>query len=1392
MRSPLLLLLWSMLPLALASQPLQIESGQPAAELVRRTLARSDVRIVAVEFGGDPDQLGRFDDPSGQTGLSRGLILSTGRVRDAAGPNLYTGIGPDNQPDQLADANTDFGQGPLPDPDLNRLLPQGRFHDRVFLRIRFIPLTDTVGFRFVFASEEYPEFTPPRSPPDDPRAAINDLFAFVVRGAGLPPNGLNLATLPDGSPVSLRTINPSTNSALYRDNSDPTAPLWLTTAYDGLSVVLAAGLRLEACTEYEIYLVLADVQDGQVDTALLIEGGSFGGSAPSIGAAGLGTRPDGSPFTWEGCGIGTARFTLERPDPADELTLDLTIGGTASPGLDYEVLPDRITLAPGQQRIDLAVLTLWDDLYPPDEDEYESIILSYTLPAAQCPNFAVVSDTLWIRHTDSLRIEPQVPATACVPTDLRLNARVTGGTGSYLYEWLDGVSGLQPSPETTVPFTADRTFALEARDRTCLGIPRNRASAGIRAINRDPAAPPLRFAQLSTDTILCTGQSVELLARAEGGTGTYTYLWQDLERPTGDTLVQPDRSTRYTVRVSDGCDEISASVWVNVFEPVDVELTANPAGPYCAGRPVQLIAQGRGGSGTYTYRWDDGSTTAQRLVRPEETTSYSVEVSDRCGTATASLRLPVEPPLQLVLIQADTTICRGQNVVLRTVVAGGDGRYRLVWNQGLPEGPDPMVAPAATTVYRVIVTDGCGSAPVTGSVEVEVLEATEALRIERIEGPDTVCPGQAATWTVRAAGGTGAYSYRFNGGPWQASNQFTVSPTNASRFVFEVKDTCSVIFLEKEINIYSNPEPEIRSIPDTLCVGQTARLLATVRGGQAPYSYRWSTDESTPEIEVSPEQTTSYRVEVRDACGLSGTSADLSLPVRPPLAVRIEGARNVCLNERLELLARPSGGDGRYRYRWSTGDTTPRLRILPRRSDTWSLTLTDGCGSTAAEAQVSITVLPGVQIAYSLSPDPQCARQPMELRFTGFAPPDAVVSWEWGELTANANDLGPIRITAPGPGTWPVRLRISSARCGTADSSFSLRFTPDPLAFFAPPAEQCFGGHSFAFEALEQPAGAVYRWDFGPEATPATAEGRQASGIRFARAGSYAVRLRVSIGDCSDEMTQNVRLLESPAPPRTRPDTLCNGRRARLQVIDADPQLSYRWFASAADTLPLGSGRVYETPPLLRNATFYVEAIGPNGCRSVPRGVAEVEVRGPGRLAIFADKDSVNIPLGVVSFRASYDREPEFWLWNFGDGGQSTAPNPTHVYREAGIYRPSLTVSDRFGCVGSAVAEQAIVVREPVLLHVPDAFSPDDNYVNDEWFVVHRLIRDFEVKVYDRWGNIVFESTDPNFRWYGDIKGRDFRTRVTEGVYVWRIRAKAYDGTPINMTGTLTVVYRGR
>ena len=158
------------------------------------------------------------------------------------------------------------------DADLESALSINGTEDATFIKFNFVPLINTISFRFLMASEEYD---------GDLECHFADGFAFLLREVGTT-NYTNLAVLPDNTPVSVRTINNSSliNNVPGRINCDANINFFegynlIGTNYGGRTKVLTAAASVTPNTVYEIKLVVADQGDAQYDSAIFLEAGSF-------------------------------------------------------------------------------------------------------------------------------------------------------------------------------------------------------------------------------------------------------------------------------------------------------------------------------------------------------------------------------------------------------------------------------------------------------------------------------------------------------------------------------------------------------------------------------------------------------------------------------------------------------------------------------------------------------------------------------------------------------------------------------------------------------------------------------------------------------------------------------------------------------------------------------------------------------------------------------------------------------------------------------------------------------------------------------------------------------------------------------------------------------------
>ena len=169
------------------------------------------------------------------------------------------------------------------------------------------------------------------------------------------------------------------------------------------------------------------------------------------------------------------------------------------------------------------------------------------------------------------------------------------------------------------------------------------------------------------------------------------------------------------------------------------------------------------------------------------------------------------------------------------------------------------------------------------------------------------------------------------------------------------------------------------------------------------------------------------------------------------------------------------------------------------------------------------------------------------------------------------------------------------------------------------------------------------------------------------------------------------------------------------------------------------------------------------------------------------DKVIGDVPLTVQFVNTSSEG---LYLWDFDDGETSTDYSPMHEFESVGSYNLSLQLTDEHECVD----EKKIMIEvQGFDLSVNDweemfnAFSPNGDGINDRFsFKENNAISDFSVKIFNRWGSLVYSWTDPNFEWNGLNYDGD---NLIQGVYYFYMNATGFDGKAYQKKGSISLFY---
>jgi gliding motility-associated-like protein len=197
----------------------------------------------------------------------------------------------------------------------------------------------------------------------------------------------------------------------------------------------------------------------------------------------------------------------------------------------------------------------------------------------------------------------------------------------------------------------------------------------------------------------------------------------------------------------------------------------------------------------------------------------------------------------------------------------------------------------------------------------------------------------------------------------------------------------------------------------------------------------------------------------------------------------------------------------------------------------------------------------------------------------------------------------------------------------------------------------------------------------------------------------------------------------------------------------------------------------------------------PNGCQD-DTTIADMVV-----VAALADANFTWSPMPgsiltpTLTFTENAGPYATQYVWDFAGMASATGPVATHTFPDhvGFTYPVELWVTNYLGCPDSVV--KLVEVRDEFLVYVPNAFTPDGDGVNDLFHVMGNDIDPdaFELLVFNRWGELVFRSTDPMQGWTGAMNGGDGEP-VQDGVYPWRLRvASRYSQERRELFGHVTV-----
>jgi gliding motility-associated-like protein len=1065
------------------------------------------VTVLSISYEGSAKAVGYFDKSKTAVGIQRGIAMTTGRVE--ADPTNLNVKGIANPGAQNASTDNGFKTS---DPDIAKLVKPGQsINDMAKYTIQFIPTSDTLRFKYVFASEEYPEFA---------CSAYNDVFGFFISGPGIngtfQNNGLNIALVPGTNlPVSIDNIHPQNgancppkNDTYYiNNNGSNKQPI-----YDGMTQVFTAEAIVTPCQVYTIKLIIADASDGILDSGVFLEAKSFGTGALKV----LPTSVSLDGTVVEGCTSGQVTFRLPKKVDKD-YNVDAKILGTAKNGVDFTAIPTKIIIPQGDSTITFPIIPLSDGLVEGTES------IGFDVQIDICHR-----DTFWLYIKDNKIVKPNLgkdtlickgstfikDATLPIPIPPPL---VFSNKDSFDINTVTPFTPNTPATISSIKVFGVQPVQLQAGmiESVCI----NAVHQWIDDIDAYLVAPNGQFIALTTDN------------GGSGGNGIGLDYYKN-------TCFKPDAKTPITA---------GTVPFTGAYQPEDPwsDLWSVKDNPANGTWKLQILDDQTGAQGklldwTITFKsyykinydWTPKKGLScydcpNPIFKPDSTTTYIVNAADNYGCPVSdtitvyvedSLRAPKVicgivthesvqfgwqpvlfakgyevsvnggpwiPPTNVVSHKITglplltsvtirvraigqcggkigTQTCQTLNCVsavpkvdnLTNISCFGknDGSVKISATNGLAPYTFKLGTQSNANGFFTKLSPGIYTVSVeesAGCVAFAKIEILEPTLLKSKTEKDSVTcfKGSDATGIILASGGTKPYKFQWNNG---VTDSIALG-LSAKKYLITVTDANACVVVDS-VRVFEPAEIKLTSeTVDVKCYGDstgTAKILPT--GGEQPFTYVWDTNKGLQIFQKAVQLLPGFHyVTVTDNRGCQSKS---KISIASPEKLETKMTRsNIACNGEKNGTAQVSvkGGTAPYFFEWNNPTSSKDTLIKNLVSGVYTVKIKDS-NSCVIKDSIAIQQPDSLKINLSTT-DPKCygeAKGIAEVKPSGGTTPYTVA---WSNGTNGKNIVDDLK------GNQPYTVVLTDLRNCKTSQNFTLTYPDSIKASFVIKPSECNG-----------------------------------------------------------------------------------------------------------------------------------------------------------------------------------------------------------------------------------------------------------------------------------------------------------------------------------------------
>lgn len=1012
------------------------------------------------------------------------------------------------------------------------------------------------------------------------------------------------------------------------------------------------------------------------------------------------------------------------------------------------------------------------------------------------------------------------PAEACIGEDIMLHGNPSGGTGNYtIHLWTGETTTLNDVNIENPIFNAGilDTFHLVytvTDDNGCLG----QDSVDIPVL-------PFPVANAGDDDTVC-GTFYALTAVPSIGVGNWSLLsgpgnaiFSDNTNPTSSVNVDAYGIYSFVWQEINGmnCDDRDTVDILFYEQPV---ANAGTSGNVCS-LSYNINAQPSVGTGLWSVISGHGNgfftnpTDSATDFYADAYGSYQIawtETNGICSDAdTITINFDIVPSASFLPVNPES--CNPFSITFQNTTQDGVSYY---WDLG--DGTFSTDTNPSNTYYNTTANDITYNVMLIAESAYGCSDtASQVLTVRPSPFSDFSfdntphCSPMSVDFTNDSQGAT-HYQWFFND---STAMDTSVNPTH----IF-INDTTFIQYFPVQlvaisqygctdtslsyVTVYPTTDPNFYILPDTACSPVTVQLIADPGFMNYEWHYGDGSYEQLNINQISHNYVNNGTTDTVFHLWVVTTSFlgcidtgyyDLVVFPSPDVNFTL-GESSGCSPVSVDLTNVSTGAN---QFFWdfgdASGDTTTQTNLLHNYTNTgtlpvtYDITLTGennfGCQDSAVK---TFLVYPEVEAIFTCD---TLGCEPMDITFNNYSNGASTYMWYFGD--GNTSTVTSPSHTYFNTGFSPVNYYVSLIAFSTYGCTDTLWQTlsvyPSPTANFSvTPTTQTLPYSTVNIVNLSSPGSWNYLWTMGDGFSTTT---QSPGSYTYDTSGTFTITLIVSNDYCSDSISQTITIYNAPpiADFSFNPSDGC----APLNVSFTNNSIngeSYLWDFGDGDF----SSDENPTHTYYSAGTFQVQLMVTNsGGQDIKNDVIITVFPAPQAYFTVAPT-LVSIPdQAIQCFNQSQDAST--YLWDFGDGNNSTEENPNHYYTEEGEYDIILKVWSDHQCPDEYTIHNAVVATGEGQIKFPNAFSPNpsgpsdgtydpNDYSNDIFHPVYKGVVDYELNIFNRWGELIFVSKDPKIGWDGYYRGK----LCKQDVYVWKIKVKFVNNEVITRVGDVTLL----